>query len=380
MKKGIKVCLCIFMGIVCMTGCQKKKTVLKLKQDVFQVELGNSISLEAMNYLNRDGLESEEIEDIQKNAIVEIVQYEETPVLGDVRKETTYENIGDYKMKITYDEQILSFRVHITASLQPIILGPNVLTVQKGNKPNLESYYHAFSYALKKNDLVCDDSKVDYHKIGDYHVEISCRDEAYRMSKRTITIRVQNKTNETLPDQVLLDVPYYNQMEVNSPNGCEATALYMALNYKNKVDIDLPQFIYLQSRTSSPYDGFSGDPFQKCKPGEYFTIFPQALLQFGKEYGKMRNISEGSIDQIIDELANDHPVVVWVTGGFKPPVMQQYYFGKCPKNIHIMLVHGYDKETKTFYIKDPSNKDNTQVSFEDFQTSYDALKFAIAVE
>lgn len=377
----MKVCLCIMMGIVCLTGCQKKKPILKLKQDIFQVELGNSISLEALNYINRDGIENDDLDDIKKKAVVEIVKYEEPPVLGDVRRETSYENIGEYKMKMTYDKQVLSFKVRVTASLQPVILGPNILAVQKGEKPVLESYYHAFSYALKDDHhIVFDDSKVNYNKPGDYLLEISCQDSAYRKSTRSVTIRVQNKVDYALPPQVLLDVPYYNQIDVKSPNGCEATALYMALAYKNKIDIGLPEFIYLQSRSTSPYDGFSGDPFKRGKAGEYFTIFPQPFIQFGKEYSEIRNISTGTIDQIIDELANDHPVVVWVTGGFKPPVLEQYYFGKCPKNIHIMLVHGYDLETQTFYIKDPSNKDNIEVSFEDFQKSYNALKFAVAVE
>ena len=111
-------------------------------------------------------------------------------------------------------------------------------------------------------------------------------------SQRNITVHVQKKVHSINKKTVFIDVPYYNQMDVNAPNGCETTALYMALKYKRKVNIELVDFIRRQPSSQSPYFGFSGDPFGlPSQADDYYTIFPTPLIQYAKDYGGLRDIS-----------------------------------------------------------------------------------------
>ena len=200
-------------------------------------------------------------------------------------------------------------------------------------------------------------------------------------SQRNITVHVQKKVHSINKKTVFIDVPYYNQMDVNAPNGCEATALYMALKYKQKIDIELIDFIKQQPSSQSPYFGFFGDPFGlPSQADDYYTIFPTPLIQYAKDYGGLRDISGSDLADIRDELTNDHPVVAWVTGNLYEPQLKTYYFGQAVKNLHIVLVNGYDMNKEIFYIQDPMNRELKEVSFQDFALAYNAMKFAICVE
>lgn len=368
--KVIKVYLCCMLAILLLVGCKNKK-ILKLKQDVFEVELGTKIIKEPTCYLDLEGLSDKEIESIKTDAEVII---KETSQKEDIRLEKTYENIGEYQVQIKYHNETLDFLIHIDVHQDPIILGPQVITIKKDEVINCSDYYQVHSFT-KYPTPQFDTSKINRHKIGEYPMTISVGD-----IQRTVKVKVQ-ETISKVPKRIVLDVPYYNQLDVHAPNGCEATALYMALKYKNVIEIDLKSFIETQPTSTSPYLGFSGNPFKKAtKKGDYYTIFPSALIQHASYYKGIRDISHSTLQHIIDELVNGSPVIVWVTSGFHKPKMQDYYFGQAPSHLHIVLLNGYDIEKEIFYVKDPINKDLTEVSFQDFQTSYQALEFAISVE
>ena len=50
------------------------------------------------------------------------------------------------------------------------------------------------------------------------------------------------------------------------------------------------------------------------------------------------------------------------------------------KNLHIVLVNGYDMNKEIFYIQDPMNRELKEVSFQEFALAYNTMKFAICVE
>lgn len=370
-----KLVLCFTLLGTLLVSCGNKK-LLTLKQDVFEVELGNSITKDPLCYLELDDLNENEIKQIQEKANVSIV---DKILLEDIRVQKEYENIGKYKMKIEYLNESVTFEIHITCTQKPIILGPCTINILEGMEIDYNDYYSIYSYAMYQTP-VFDSSKVDIEHEGEYPLIIDVEGYAGH-TKRTITVKVQKQKTSAIPHRIVLDVPYYNQLDVNAPNGCEATALYMALDYKNAINVDLESFIETQPRTTTPYTGFSGNPFEKStKKGDYYTIFPSALIQHASFYKGVRDISHASLEQIIDELANDHPVIVWGTGGFRKPQMVSYFFKEAPANLHIVLLNGYDKDKEIFYVKDPIDKELTEVSFQDFQISYEALEFAISVE
>ena len=79
-------------------------------------------------------------------------------------------------------------------------------------------------------------------------------------------------------------------------------------------------------------------------------------------------------------MTNDHPVVAWVTGNLYEPQLKTYYFGQAVKNLHIVLVNGYDMNKEIFYIQGWNRRELKEVSFQDFALAYNAMKFAICVE
>lgn len=69
MRKLIKIWISMCFVVGLLYGCHQEKTYLKLKYDVFHVELGNAIVKEPLCYLDLDGLTviiSIELEKMQK--------------------------------------------------------------------------------------------------------------------------------------------------------------------------------------------------------------------------------------------------------------------------------------------------------------------------
>ena len=352
MKAWIKICLCIGISLFGLTGCQKDK-ILKPKQETFQIELGNKIPLEAKLYLNFDGLTAKQTQDIERNSIMSLQKSNQSH---------SYEDVGIYQAQIKYQGEVLEFPIEVIQTRAPVILGPNTLYLQQGQQYDFQEKYRMICYSELK-ETKFDSSNIDIHKVGTY----------------SLIIKAMTKDNQL--SSVFIDVPYYNQLDVNAPNGCETTALYMALKYKRKVNIELVDFIRRQPSSQSPYFGFSGDPFGlPSQADDYYTIFPTPLIQYAKDYGGLRDISGSDLADIRDELTNDHPVVAWVTGNLYEPQLKTYYFGQAVKNLHIVLVNGYDMNKEIFYIQDPMNRELKEVSFQDFALAYNAMKFAICVE
>ncbi|MEG0452722.1 MAG: C39 family peptidase, partial [Coprobacillus sp.] len=102
--------------------------------------------------------------------------------------------------------------------------------------------------------------------------------------------------------------------------------------------------------------------------------------KYSSTYTNCKDISGASIDEIKKELAKENPVIVYVTGGMNKAIGKQFYFGKVTSNIHIMLLNGYDDNTKSFSVLDPIDKDLTSVSYDKFAQAYDLMKFAVTVE
>lgn len=337
------VSVLIFSIMICLiTGCQKKNHLL-LKQDVFTIELGNPIQKEASYYLDKEVME-EEKDNIFNEAVFSVDTCEDDFIY---KYGLVYEKEGTYQASIQYKEQTLDFEIVIKDTRAPVILG--------NNEDELEVF--------------------DYNDVYDYDIDgdvVSVSDIAGHQSSKLI--------HQEIKESIQLDVPYYNQNDVNSPNGCETTSLYMALKYENQIDSDLASFIKNEPYDVNPYYGFSGDPFGICqKTDDYYTIFPTPLVTYGSQYASCQDISGSSLTDIKAYLSQDCPVLVWVTGRFQEPIMKTFYFGEVTGNLHIVLLTGYDEEKKVFYINDPAIKDLTEVSYQQFEQVYNSMKFAVAV-
>ncbi|UQS84499.1 C39 family peptidase [Apilactobacillus apisilvae] len=98
----------------------------------------------------------------------------------------------------------------------------------------------------------------------------------------------------------------------DAPNGCEATALKMALSTKGVGEnTDLNGFLKKMPRSSNNQnEGFVGNPYAVNHTSQNWTIYPKALAKFGREfYSGVYNITGASKIKIINEVQKGNPVI-----------------------------------------------------------------------
>lgn len=161
-----------------------------------------------------------------------------------------------------------------------------------------------------------------------------------------------------------IPVPYISQLyPVYAPVGCEPTALLMGLKGKGYAkNVGLRTFLdQMPKHSSNPKKGFVGSPYQ---PSESLrtTIDPAPLARYAAQYGPVVDYTGKSMDDIIMELDNGHPVLIYVTLHWKPAYYRNFNIeGKTVsilRNNHGLLLTGYDKTTKMFSIADPYNHES----------------------
>lgn len=98
----------------------------------------------------------------------------------------------------------------------------------------------------------------------------------------------------------------------NAPNGCEATALKIALSAKNVgLNQGVDEFLRVMPRSSYNYnEGFVGNPYAVNHTEQDWTIYPRALARFGRQFRKyVYNITGASKMKIIREVRHGNPVI-----------------------------------------------------------------------
>lgn len=129
----------------------------------------------------------------------------------------------------------------------------------------------------------------------------------------------------------------------DAPNGCEGTALKMALSSKSiGLDKGIDYFLNKMPKSTNQNEGFVGNPFAKNNTDQDWTIFPPALAKFGQTFRKTTyNISGASQDQIINEIKHGNPVIAYTGYRMKKPTG------------HTLVVVGY--KDGYFKMADPSS-------------------------
>lgn len=192
-KKLIRVIgvalLIIVIAIICAFIMSKKqdKNVLKLKQDQFIVEYGDSISLDPRVYLK---------EDINND----IISNTEVEILGDKKYEAgkEYFAVGDYQIQLTYEDEKIQTQVTVKDTTIPILNIPATIEIPKNtdlSKYDFKSLITA-SDLSQLTDLKFDTSKVDMTKKGEYQATVSVEDSSKNKAEKTFTIKVVAELKE----------------------------------------------------------------------------------------------------------------------------------------------------------------------------------------
>ena len=165
---------------------------------------------------------------------------------------------------------------------------------------------------------------------------------------------------------VILNVPYISQNGNNVLNGCEAASLLMGLQYKGYLtNMSLVQYAsdMPKSASNNAYEGFTHDIFGLAPNNVPHWIAPAPLAAFGRNSSGNQNVIDAtgfSLDALDNELANNNPVVIYATGRFKP--LKEWIEG-APRNIHVMLLNGYNKITGEQIITDSWTQANGQTKW-----------------
>lgn len=177
---------------------------------------------------------------------------------------------------------------------------------------------------------------------------------------------IEKKQKEIEAAWVKLNVPYISQNKNNILNGCEGAALLMALNYKGYLtNMTLPEFVtYMPiSQDNNPYEGFTHDMYSLQPLTIPHWIAPPPLVNFAKSISGNENIIDStgySIDDLDKELDNNNPVIIYLIAKFKEP--KETVEG-APRNLHVMLLTGYNKITQEHYVIDPWTHDDGRTSW-----------------
>jgi uncharacterized protein YvpB len=147
---------------------------------------------------------------------------------------------------------------------------------------------------------------------------------------------------------VRLNVPLVGQLP-ELPTGCEITSVTMMLQHRGaKVD-KVALANEMPRHSSDPNYGYVGNPFTT----RGWTVYPPALMKLvGKYAGNAQNLTGVSNLKLESELANNKPVMVWVSPmhGF---------------TVHAITLTGYDQSN--YYFNDPwTNKKDIKMGKSEF--------------
>ena len=165
---------------------------------------------------------------------------------------------------------------------------------------------------------------------------------------------------------VKLNVPYISQNKNNILNGCEAASMLMALQYKGYLkETTLQEYVKLMplSPNNNAEEGFTHDLYTLYPLTVPHWIAPTPLTKFGIDTSGNTNIINGtglSIDELDQELDNNNPVIIYIIAKFNEP---KEVIEGAPRNLHVMLLTGYNKITGDHFIVDPWTHDDGRTSW-----------------
>ncbi len=162
-----------------------------------------------------------------------------------------------------------------------------------------------------------------------------------------------------------VNVEYISQNHEKVLNGCEVASLLMALKYKGQMrDTSLQQIADAIPKTNDPYEGFYLDIYGVEPRDVSHWVDSRPLTEFGRDFSGYMDIYDlkgQSLDSIATEIMDDNPVVIWLTYDFKEPYNWSDT-SKMYKNLHVMVLSGYNSETRQFRVTDPwTRNDGTYI-------------------
>ncbi|PWG00226.1 hypothetical protein [Levilactobacillus bambusae] len=172
--------------------------------------------------------------------------------------------------------------------------------------------------------------------------------------------------------------PDINQRLWQLPQGSEAAALFLGLKTVGSLaHISFTEWLTRMpiSPNGNPNRGFSGDPALRPEI-ESVTITPAALIDWGDQFGDLRNLHGATTAFIRQRVQLGHPVIAYVTANLRSPEYVTTPFGTQVKNGQAVLVDGISGSL--LHLNDPLNGARW-VPESRFEHAYNCRQWAIEV-
>ncbi len=230
--------------------------------------------------------------------------------------------------------------------------------------------------ALKNNVLQQDVINEQDNYLNIVDKELAYREEQERIRQEQERIRQEEerkrKEEEARKERerqikeawTVLNVPYISQNKNGVINGCEAACMLMALQYKGYLqNMDLVTYATNMPKSTDPFSGFTYDIFTEDPVSVPHWIAPSPLVAYGKSSSGYMNIEDATgatLTDLDNQVSAGNPVIIYLTSKLNKP---KAYIEGAPKNIHVLLLVGYNSITKEQILIDPWTHDDGRTSW-----------------
>ncbi|MDP3800379.1 MAG: C39 family peptidase [bacterium] len=160
-----------------------------------------------------------------------------------------------------------------------------------------------------------------------------------RVEKQVMySAQAMSSSNKTF--NVVLKVPFHKQEHALS---CEAAALKMALSFYNVAVTETELIRDLKFETIEPRNEFNiwGDPDKGFVgnidgkiPNEGYGVHEQPIIDLALQYRDAKKMKDAQLPDVLNEVKNGHPVIVWGSIGNGKDISWFTWEGKYIKAVH----------------------------------------------
>ena len=184
--------VCLLLG-----GCANKEEqpLLKVKQDEFIVEYGETIDLEAEHYLDLTKLDDKQKNEVLSKSTLSVGMTQQDMI---TKEDRTYTKVGTYSALITFQEESLNFKIEVKDTAAPKIEGPDEVTLNTGETADFSNIFSAVDLS-ECLPLEFDLDQIDTKQAGDYIMNVTAKDIYENKQSKQVTVHVVKKEEETPP-------------------------------------------------------------------------------------------------------------------------------------------------------------------------------------
>lgn len=202
-KLRIIIAVGLVVGAVKLIFCDFQQSELILKFDTINVELGQTVSTNIDDYLDKNKLSNKVVKKIIKETkekdnlkYVKVINKDED---GKVisKEEKDYPEVGNYEMHFIYGNEVATIKVIVKDTTKPEIKAPTSIDIFQYTDLSTFSFdelLEVMDYSDVK-DWIVDTSKIDVNTVGTYKLKVSIQDKYKNKATKTLDVNVREIPN-----------------------------------------------------------------------------------------------------------------------------------------------------------------------------------------